>query len=66
MLPAADQGSGQGAFQGLSGLGVLAAGVWAGLAWGPDGRLPLLVSGLAAAALAGCLLAGATALRREG
>ena len=45
-LPAAVQGSGQGVFQGLSGLGVLAAGVWAGLAWGADGTVPLLISGL--------------------
>jgi len=58
-LPAAVQGSGQGVFQGLSGLGVLAAGVWAGLAWGADGTVPLLISGLtpAAAVLAAGLLA---------
>src|SRR5205085_10377774 len=30
LLPTAAQGSGQGLFQGLSGLGILAAGVWAG------------------------------------
>jgi MFS family permease len=63
LLPATDQGSGQGVFQGLSGLGVLTAGVWAGLAWGPDGTLPLLVSGLTAAVLAGGLLTGAIAGR---
>jgi hypothetical protein len=59
------QGSGQGVFQGLSGLGVLAAGVWAGLAWGADGTLPLLISGLTAAVLATGLLAAATARRRS-
>ncbi|WP_432969606.1 MFS transporter [Dactylosporangium sp. CA-233914] len=64
LLPATAQGSGQGVFQGLSGLGVLAAGVWAGLAWGADGRLPLLVSGLTAAVLAAGLLSAATANRR--
>jgi MFS family permease len=52
LLPAAVQGSGQGLFQGLSGLGVLAAGVWAGLAWGSDGTVPLLISGITAAVLA--------------
>ena len=56
-LPAAVQGSGQGVFQGLSGLGVLAAGVWAGLAWSADGTVPLLISGLTAAVLAAGLLA---------
>jgi MFS family permease len=65
LLPAAVQGSGQGVFQGLSGLGVLAAGVWAGLAWGADGTLPLLISGLTAAVLATGLLAAATARRRS-
>lgn len=60
LLPANAQGSGQGVFQGLSGLGVLTAGVWAGLLWGSDGTGPLLVSGLAAAALAVGLLAATT------
>ncbi len=56
LLPDARQTSGQGLFQGLSGFGVLAAGVWAGLAWHGDGRLPLLVSGAVAALVAGALL----------
>jgi len=41
------QGSAQGVFQGLSGFAVLAAGLWAGFAWGSDGALPLLISGIA-------------------
>jgi len=52
LLPADVQGSGQGVFQGLTGFAVLAAGVWAGLAWGRDGHVPLVVSGLTAAVLA--------------
>lgn len=51
-VPLSRQGSAQGIFQGLSGLGVLAAGVWAGLSWGQDGKLPLLISGVSAAILA--------------
>ena len=51
------QGSAQGVFQGLSGMAVLVAGVWAGLLWGTDGRLPLLISGGVAAVLAVVLLA---------
>ncbi|MBS1691155.1 MAG: MFS transporter [Actinobacteria bacterium] len=39
------QGTAQGVFQGLTGFAVLAAGLWAGLLWGADGRLPLLISG---------------------
>ncbi len=51
------QGSAQGLFQGATGAGVLIAGVWAGLAWGGTGRLPLVVSGVAAAVLAALTLA---------
>jgi MFS family permease len=39
------QGSAQGLYQGVTGGAILLAGVWAGLAWGGAGRLPLLVSG---------------------
>lgn len=46
------QGSAQGVFQGLSGFAVLAAGIWAGLLWGADGRLPLLISGVAGGVVA--------------
>ncbi|RDH74974.1 MFS transporter [Mycolicibacterium moriokaense] len=46
------QGSAQGVFQGASGFAVLAAGLWAGLLWGANGQLPLLVSGGVAAVLA--------------
>lgn len=50
------QGSAQGVFQGFSGFAVLAAGLWAGLLWGADGRLPLLVSGVVGAVFAVVLL----------
>jgi MFS family permease len=56
------QSSAQGVFQGLSGLAVLAAGLWAGFLWGADGRLPLLVSGSVGAVFALVLL-GAAARR---
>ncbi|MEU5721918.1 MFS transporter [Micromonospora sp. NPDC047738] len=58
LLARHEQGTGQGLFQGLSGLAILVAGLWAGFAWGHDGTLPLLVSGIAAAVLAGWLLTG--------
>jgi MFS family permease len=48
----------QGLYQGISGLGILIAGVWAGLLWGSGGRVPLLVSGSVAVVLAALLLAG--------
>jgi hypothetical protein len=58
-IPAGVQGSGQGVFQGLSGLGVLAAGVWAGLSWGGEGTTPLLISGVIGAVFAVGLLSSA-------
>ncbi|MFQ6155396.1 MFS transporter [Micrococcus luteus] len=59
LAPAQVQGRAQGLFQGLTGGGVLVAGIWAGLAWGDAGRVPLLVSGAAGLLLAvGLVVAG--------
>lgn len=55
LVPDRQQGSAQGLFQGATGAAVLLAGVWAGLAWGADGHVPLLVSGGIALVLAGVL-----------
>jgi MFS family permease len=52
------QASAQGVFQGASGFAVLAAGLWAGFVWGTDGRLPLLISGVAGGVFAIALLTG--------
>lgn len=57
------QASAQGLFQGASGLAVLVAGVWAGLLWGADGTVPLLVSGVAGGVFA--VVLAAIALRRR-
>jgi hypothetical protein len=40
-----------------TGIGVLIAGLWTGLAWGGTGRVPLTISGLVALAVAIWLLA---------
>lgn len=58
LVPGVLQGTGQGVFQGLTGGGVLVAGLWSGLAWGADGHLPLVASGAGAALVAVFLLAG--------
>ncbi len=50
------QGSAQGIYQGLTGGTILIAGLWAGLAWGGNGRLPLLVSGFGAVAIAAVMV----------
>jgi len=50
------QGSAQGVFQGASGFAILIAGVWAGLLWGADGSLPLLISGVTGAVFAVAVL----------
>ena len=56
LLPVRNQGTGQGIFQGVLGGGVLVAGIWAGLAWGADGHLPLVVSGVLAGVIGLALL----------
>lgn len=50
------QATAQGVFQGGSGLAILIAGLWAGLLWGADGQLPLLISGTVGACFAAALL----------
>jgi MFS family permease len=50
------QASAQGVFQGASGFAMLIAGVWAGVLWGADGTLPLLISGAVGAVFAVALL----------
>jgi MFS family permease len=57
LAPADRQGGAQGLYQALSGGAVLVAGLWAGFAWGGDGRVPLVVAGVVAAVLAVVLLA---------
>jgi MFS family permease len=56
LLPPGSQGTGQGIFQGILGAGILVAGVWAGLAWGEDGHLPLVLSGCVAGLVGAGLL----------
>ncbi|MER6128013.1 MFS transporter [Streptomyces sp. NPDC001795] len=57
LVPDRQQGTAQGLYQGATGAAVLLAGLWAGLAWGADGHVPLLVSGAAALVLAAALSA---------
>jgi len=65
LLPADRHGSGLGLYQGVIGGGSLVAGVWAGLAWHGNGRIPLVISGAVVAALAVVLLAFGARLERE-
>jgi MFS family permease len=64
LLPTERHGSGLGLYQGVIGAGSLVAGVWAGLAWHGNGRIPLIISGTVVAALAILLLAGGKRLER--
>ncbi len=66
LLPPERHGSGLGLYQGVIGAGSLVAGVWAGLAWHGNGRIPLLISGTVVAALAILLLVGGKRLERPG
>jgi MFS family permease len=55
LLPAGTLGTGLGLYQGVVGACSLVAGIWAGLAWGSDGHVPLLISGAIVAVLAPAL-----------
>jgi MFS family permease len=61
VLPQEAQSAGQGYLQGLSGLAVLVAGIWAGAVWGERGTVPLTVAGTVAGFVGIVLLV--TALR---
>jgi len=58
-------GTALGAYGALSGAASIFAGVWAGLAWGGTGRLPLLISGSVAAVLAVGLWVAGDRLERD-
>ena len=58
LVPDARQSGAQGLFQGLTGGAILIAGIWAGLAWGSAGVVPLLISGSVAAVLTVVLASG--------
>jgi len=64
LLPPERHGSGLGLYQGVIGAGSLVAGVWAGLAWHGNGRIPLIISGTVVAALAILLLTAGKRLER--
>ncbi len=64
LLPAEHHGSGLGLYQGVVGAGSLVAGVWAGLAWHGNGRIPLVISGAVVAALTVALIVGGGRLER--
>ena len=58
-------GTALGTYAGLSGAASIVAGVWAGLAWGGTGRLPLLISGSVAGVLAVVLWVAGDKLERD-
>ncbi len=64
LLPSERHGSGLGLYQGVIGAGSLIAGIWAGLSWHGNGRIPLVISGTVVAALAVVLLATGKRLER--
>lgn len=57
LVPADNRGTALGIQAAVSGVGLLIAGVWAGLAWNDTGHTPFIISGLITAALAVGLLA---------
>lgn len=68
LVPADERGTALGVHAGLTGVGALVAGIWAGLAWnagGGNGTVPLVVAGGATAAVAVAVLAGRRWLEGE-
>jgi MFS family permease len=59
LVPADERGTALGIHAAVSGLGLLGAGVWAGLAWHGTGHVPFVVSGVITAVLAVVVLIGA-------
>jgi MFS family permease len=62
VVPPDARGTALGIHAAVSGLGLLAAGLWAGLAWHDTGRGPFVLSGTIAAALAAAVLLGGRSL----
>ncbi|HEX7444552.1 MAG TPA: MFS transporter, partial [Acidimicrobiales bacterium] len=58
LVPRSEVGTALGVYGGVAGIGAFVASVGAGLAWGGNGRLPLLVAGAVAALVAVLLVAG--------
>jgi MFS family permease len=56
VVPPDQHGTALGIQAAVSGVGLLIAGVWAGLAWNGTGRTPFIISGLVAATIAAGLL----------
>jgi MFS family permease len=52
LVPATHRGTALGVYAAVTGVGLLIAGVWAGLAWHGNGRIAFLVSGLVTAVVA--------------
>jgi len=57
LVPADSRGTALGIYAAVSGVGLLVAGIWAGLAWHGTGHVPFVVSGALVAVLAVTLLA---------
>ena len=62
LVPRSEVGTALGVQSGVTGIGAFAASLWAGLAWGHDGRVPLVVAGAVVAVLAAVLLAAGSRL----
>ena len=58
LIPPAERGTALGIHAAISGVGLLVAGVWAGLAWHGTGHVPFLVSGAVVGVLAVALMTG--------
>jgi MFS family permease len=52
LVPRSETATALGVYGGVTGVGALFASLWAGLAWGGNGRFPLVLAGLAAAVVA--------------
>jgi MFS family permease len=66
LVPAGSRGTALGFHAAVTGVGLMAAGVWAGLAWHGSGRVPFVVAGVGALAAAATLALGGDAFEQGG
>jgi MFS family permease len=65
LVPVGSRGTALGLHAAISGVGLMVAGIWAGLAWNGTGRVPFVVAGVTALAAAATLIVAGGFFERD-